>query len=303
MQGNLRWLSFSIFHDLSFEKVLSGHIHPLILFLEKEKSVESYFFIRYWEGGSHIRLRILCAEQFNSKVKKQIIEKTENYFLSIGIQHKKFKIVINEYSPEVDRYGGKKGMAISEEYFNNSSICVLRLINENNLNWDYELAITFAIQMHLIFMMEIFDTDEDRILFSNQVFTNWLSEAVRKNQSNECTQDEVDKLMGFFNESYKRQEKTIKKIIALIKKDKIENEALNKYRKSCKYFKKGICKLINRGELKYSFRNLNKNNITKEEQALIFLSDSYIHMNNNRLGIFLRDESFIAYVISKALIY
>src|SRR5689334_7949597 len=146
------WISVYIFHDLSFEKVLIELVKPLILQLENESLLLSYFFIRYWENGPHIRLRVLpnCnADQI--EIINQIESYSSTYFNGLKEKDLNYSIEFNEYIKESGRYGGKEGILIAEKHFKDSSETVIKILNDYNDEWDYSLAISFALQMHIIF--------------------------------------------------------------------------------------------------------------------------------------------------------
>jgi thiopeptide-type bacteriocin biosynthesis protein len=56
------WLSFHIFLPGAFESFLVDHLAPALLDDLKAGTIKRFFFIRYSEGGNHIRLRLMaCA--------------------------------------------------------------------------------------------------------------------------------------------------------------------------------------------------------------------------------------------------
>src|SRR2546423_157227 len=54
------YLSLHIYYNTTdLRTVLLGCVDPLIRRLESAELLSRYFFIRYWERGSHVRLRLL----------------------------------------------------------------------------------------------------------------------------------------------------------------------------------------------------------------------------------------------------
>jgi thiopeptide-type bacteriocin biosynthesis protein len=54
-----RWLSFHLFHAGDHDRLIAEGVLPLMQRLRG--SVKRYFFLRYWNGGTHLRLRLDCA--------------------------------------------------------------------------------------------------------------------------------------------------------------------------------------------------------------------------------------------------
>ncbi|MEV7780096.1 lantibiotic dehydratase C-terminal domain-containing protein [Kitasatospora sp. NPDC088351] len=53
------WVCAHIFYDTDQDALLAGCVRPLVAALTAEGLVQRYFFLRYWEGGPHVRLRLL----------------------------------------------------------------------------------------------------------------------------------------------------------------------------------------------------------------------------------------------------
>lgn len=66
------WLSYHIFYHGDQDLLLMGCIRPMILRLRTSNLVNDYFFIRYWNGGPHVRLRVR-AERKPSEVREMVL--------------------------------------------------------------------------------------------------------------------------------------------------------------------------------------------------------------------------------------
>lgn len=55
------WVCAHIFYDTDQDVLLTGCVRPLVAELTAEGLLGQYFFLRYWEGGPHVRLRLLPA--------------------------------------------------------------------------------------------------------------------------------------------------------------------------------------------------------------------------------------------------
>ncbi|WP_042142094.1 lantibiotic dehydratase C-terminal domain-containing protein [Paucisalibacillus sp. EB02] len=115
-----------------------------------QDDIETYFFIRYWLGGPHVRLRFTCKPEDYPKVKKRFEESIANFLAQRNvdlIDYKHFyqntalenenithtywcehgSVVEFEYEPEYERYGGREVMGNSEQVFYESSILANKL--------------------------------------------------------------------------------------------------------------------------------------------------------------------------------
>lgn len=137
------------------DSVLLDLVAPLAQRLWEQHLLRQGFFIRYFEGGHHLRVRFF-GEQRNllGPVRAQIDERICAYFAGsqprvsgpldqgpegIGDRSWQPRYATNtprpfpsyeyqRYEPEVERYGGPQGLRVSEQHFAFSSALALRII-------------------------------------------------------------------------------------------------------------------------------------------------------------------------------
>jgi thiopeptide-type bacteriocin biosynthesis protein len=154
----MKWLSAHIFYHHNQDILLNDCITPLLEELNRTYNLNAYFFIRYWECGPHIRLRLRIDNSAEmSTIKNVLTERINRYIsehpsLSINTQnlqetfdkmHQIEKIptplthnIYNncikfiDYHPEFSRYGGHEGIKIAEDFFCYSSKIALKLMNQ-----------------------------------------------------------------------------------------------------------------------------------------------------------------------------
>jgi len=153
------WQSIHIFiHDFSeHDRFIKNYLSP---YVQSSKNIHRYFFIRYWQGGPHIRFRfqgidprktyaeiesllLIYKKQYHStfslspdmfyanhKFDGQQPDEDELYWMDNFTAH------IIPYYPEENRYGTVEQLALNEKLFEYSSelaISLMHLLPENHL--------------------------------------------------------------------------------------------------------------------------------------------------------------------------
>src|SRR5687767_9461651 len=135
------WLSAHIFYAGSAELLLRRLVQPCI---EEAGTLLHatcpWFFIRYSEGGPHIRLRLQVLDK-NLPVMKELLEKHANrFFLAHPFSQETALLQYIPYVPEIIRYGNAETIAYAENQFCISSRYSLQSM-VNRQSWDIEMAL------------------------------------------------------------------------------------------------------------------------------------------------------------------
>mgnify|MGYP000433388326 CR=1 FL=1 len=266
----MTWLSVHLFYE-DLDQLLVAAVFPFLKKTKKDKKLEQYFFIRYSEGGKHIRLRIKTQEAaflkgqinlffnafFKATPSKRERESIDDY-PNNSIQY-------ITYEPEFDRYGGQKGIEAAEKQFHLSSEIVQKII-ENTPKWDYESAMGISIQLQLVFLS--------------------------------ATGFERSEALAFFDFYYKKWSTVLPKS-SLPKPEQINNQ------QGIINFVQSFWKNL---EGEPTFGNQILESWYSQNRKLMLTSDlstyydSYLHLLNNRLGIFNIDEVFLAKLLHKSML-
>lgn len=109
------------------ERLMSNQIRSLLHDLEKKNIIDKWFFIRYFDPDSHIRLRFRLKEN-NGEIGFQQLSICINHHLSKLLENRLIhRIVYDTYERELERYG-MDNIEIFESIFHLDSQCVLRLL-------------------------------------------------------------------------------------------------------------------------------------------------------------------------------
>jgi thiopeptide-type bacteriocin biosynthesis protein len=272
-----KWLSIHLFYSGSLNLFIEKAIKPFIEL--NQEFIFSWFFIRYTENGQHIRLRLLADKKnvvdlvkkgnfsfgifFTNFPSERLIE-NENNFINNAIQ-------IIDYQPETQRYGGKNGILISEQFFNYASETIFDFINTET---DYEATLLIGIVMNLYVAQSDFENDSTTLFQS--IFNHWLDFNLQHLAIPEA------EMIEQFETIYAEQGEMLTEITQSILFQKNEIEGFENWQKYCDE----------------TLERLRQTELTKPIPDILA---SYIHLNNNRLGISNFDESLMAYLILRSL--
>ncbi|MFH8385765.1 lantibiotic dehydratase C-terminal domain-containing protein [Kitasatospora sp. NPDC018058] len=73
------WVSAHLFYHGDQDAVVVGAVRPAVERLRLAGQAEGFFFLRYWEGGPHVRLRVLTSPEHAAQV-RSVIEETAAEF-------------------------------------------------------------------------------------------------------------------------------------------------------------------------------------------------------------------------------
>ena len=176
-----------------------------------------------------------------------------------------------DYQQETNRYGGEKGILIAEDFFHYSSKTVLNFINTEI---EYEEALLVGFVMNLYLAKSDFENNMTTLF--RTIFNQWL------NFNLQYLSISKDEMLQQFETIYEQQSEMLIEITQNILSTESEIEGFEHWQKYCDE----TCDKLRNTEL------------TKSIPEILA---SYIHLNNNRLGISNFDESLMAYLILRSL--
>ncbi|MFE4668823.1 lantibiotic dehydratase C-terminal domain-containing protein [Streptomyces sp. NPDC056716] len=152
------WLSAHIFYQGSLDLPLTHLVAPLIHELDMADFGYEYFFLRYWDGGPHLRLRIRCEPKWHPEVSGRLDAAAERFFAvhpapdvmsdadyaslaadlardegtapAFPALRPNNSLAYLPYRPELDRYARHTPIHVVEQHFDRSSRIVLPVISD-----------------------------------------------------------------------------------------------------------------------------------------------------------------------------
>lgn len=73
------WVSAHLFYHGDHDAVIAGAVKPAVERLRRAGLADGFFFLRYWEGGPHVRLRLPTRSEHAGEV-RSVIEETATEF-------------------------------------------------------------------------------------------------------------------------------------------------------------------------------------------------------------------------------
>lgn len=320
-----QWLSLHIYyHDSErFDHMIANSISPTIDYLCRQFSISHFFFIRYWEGGPHIRLRILLNPSDKNVIQDIVINRIQKYFdenpskinLNNLDYYKKIEqsgITINSeniwydnhslqeitYEQEYLRYGGVEAMKIAHLSFQFSSEAVFQILGIHNTDqkklgiaMDMMLLTALALEKPLDIMYRFFES------YSRYFKVYNPNEQFESEFLNQCQQ------------SFRQQSSILKTRIANLVNSYLYNRCstLNKFYTHWIESYEDVFRKLDAEHLKGRLQDPIKGQFLDGKQMESYgyvkqvIAKSYIHMNNNRLGLTPYQESYLAFLLAQGI--
>lgn len=247
------WLYYKIYTGFkTSDVILTEIIKPLTKELIKNKKIKKWFFIRYSDPDNHIRVRF----QFSEDQKYfEVIDKLNPLFKKILNKDLIWKIQIDTYQREIERYG-EKTIELSEELFYHDSVMITEFLDliegeeGEDLRW--------------LFCLKAIDQFLNDFKYSSLEKLNLL-ENLKNNYATEFQMTKHLKIQ--LDTKYRAKRKTIETFMDSFTKDQNEYPEIENLLKIKSFsISKAVDEII-------SHQNLNLND---------FLN-SHIHMLTNRL--------------------
>jgi hypothetical protein len=183
------WLNYHLYYHQALSSAVDGFVRPLVAGLLRSGWIDHFFFIRYWLGGPHIRLRLrprsgasalvteaaetrardfLASWPSTSKLDREAILRFNKQVLANDAHELDDSIYPDNsllafpFRPEIERYGGPELWRDSLDFFVVSSATALELLGVyGGEPRSRQLAIAFRV---LTYQALSFARDEDDLI-------------------------------------------------------------------------------------------------------------------------------------------
>lgn len=330
------WISMYIFYSSEAKPLLSECIAPLVDELRRRQLIHRYFFIRYWQEGMHVRLRLLPRQSADTTVIRDTAQHAVDTFLrrrpALPLQTDDMGTFFQDmfiaeygpqewerqygrtgmrarptntytycdYLPEYDRYGGPAGIELAEWHFEASSDLIIRLLSTTNVHLRtvlYGLSAQLSVTLGLTFLGEptaLADFFENYSTFWMRTYPDHIGDDEARDRFDRA----YDRMTGPLNQ------KIDGLTSALLSTDRSQlARFVRDWADHCGALRESIRKRSRAGELIFPTGpdKTARAPLTDPSQALRALLGGYIHMTNNRLGVGIHDEAYLAYLLRRSL--
>jgi thiopeptide-type bacteriocin biosynthesis protein len=268
-----RWLSAYLVCDEPWTPLLRGGVRPFVETACASALCDRFFFIRYWEGGPHIRLRLRPARGVDPAVLRGQVDVAFGGRLSV---------IHAAYEPELERYGGPERIDIAERQFEASSRAVLAALEED---WPYEKALGAAVTMHVAFAVAARWSRREAAAFFGRAIAGLAHWLVGPQPSPEALRE----LLGAFADRFAPQREALRRHV-----DAVWEAALGQ---ECD----GMPWLADWTRESGTLLGELRDTLGGRLDAAFPILVSYIHMTNNRLGVANHDEAYLAFLLARSL--
>jgi len=289
MGGRVEWLTaYLFFKDHVYSEAADRVIREVVAPLARACRPDAvrWFFLRYAEEGSHVRLRFLAPEPvLEETIWPRIAEAASASELVVRATRER-------YEPEVERYGGPSGLALAEELFHRQSETALALLGKITPGTrPQRLGKGLLAMLVLLFLYR----GERRAAadlarsYGTDYLKIWAKDAEEQEQwlrtFREAFDRQADRLAGYVESAWE----------ALESGGELTPE-LDAYRRDMDDVARRLRELFDQGHLRLDGRPA-----ATWDEHVRWIVPSYIHMMNNRLGVSIQEESYLSVLIAGTL--
>jgi len=329
-----QWDAFHIFYGGDTDALVRQCVMPLIEELEASNYLARFFYISYWLEGGHVRLRLKAADESRREgmrtrslavISLYLAEhpslhsmpelESSGYYESLfaaeyrGADRTPYfhedgtpRFVPNNtvqqrfYAPEFERYGGPRGMVISEDFFEQSTRLVFTLRSFRNVGVR-TMLLGSALEAMLVLAMVFLENRKDISDFFYAYYRRWVDLYEFDESYSDPTKQRA------YASSKTRIGEMVDGLYANFHRDGLGSMPgyLGHWAHECGRIRELIEAAVAGGEIEFDLPDRGRFVAESNRTALWVLGHSFVHMTNNRLGLTAADEAYVAYLIATVL--
>ncbi|TXC97999.1 lantibiotic dehydratase C-terminal domain-containing protein [Streptomyces sp. ISID311] len=307
------WLSCHVFHHGDTDPLLTDLLLPMVDDLRRAGRLERHFYLRHWERGPHVRLRMQVPPEQHDDVRAEVERRIVDYLerhpgptdtdpVRLGealrhlseLEHGDASDALVRtpeppntvrwiaYRPETAKYGGPEGVEIAEDVFHASSLLtgqVLRLVRNDRARLGVSLQLLLLASRALGFGRD------DRALFLRTYHERWAAYV------------SDDRLLAAWDEQYQLQRADYAKLIAGLDTGEPIGKGLGeRWERTLVQAIERLRPLVAAGRVWPAETDRSAPPVV----ALAALVSQYLHTTNNRMNVRPQGECFVAYLACRA---
>jgi len=304
------WLSAHLFFQGDLygpvcDRIILEVAAPFVRRCQRQNWISTYFFIRYRERGPHVRLRLYGEREtlerdvrpaLETHVEETLPEELRAYpyaggSVSDGRQDASPLHWI-PYEAEVDRYGGPDGVALAETFFYYSSETSLALLRQIEIG-DRSARLGKGLLAMLVLLHVFLEDAETAAALAQHYSAGYLKRRAREERL-------YTSWMEAFDTGYDRQAGNLTVYVRTAWSHLDGSEPLTPVLDT---YRTQLIEIRDDFKRLHAERRLARQGVVPDtwEHCVRMIVPSYLHMMNNRLGLSIPEESYLAYLITRAL--
>lgn len=219
------WVCAHLHCAVNQDDLIASLVTPVVRRLQRDEIVRQWFYLRYWDGGSHVRLRLLpVTPELSPLVERTVSKYAESYFHGkpttqapqspayqrIASQLAEAEglaqylttpvpdnaVVFRRYVPEIDRYGVGRSLDAVERHFGESSEIALASL-------DLSRSMAHRLKLGFLSMVSFMGNRED-----GPTYARTVGRTLMKPMAELGGGSAID-----FEERYQRQRDTLRTLV------------------------------------------------------------------------------------------
>jgi thiopeptide-type bacteriocin biosynthesis protein len=312
----LTWLSAQLFFRPDPElaqrlgdRILLEVVEPFVRRCQQRGWIQQYFFIRYKELGSHVRLRLqgdpeVLAREVRPALEEAVGLEGEPWVDNISSVHPVRHEILSHvrwlpYEPEFERYGGPEGVEVAEAFFQASSEAALHLLRSAARDGNVDPAVRSAkALLAMTVLLHTMSEGHEHAVALARSYSQYALDIVYKVTPGDP--GEAEEWHQAFDEGRIRQSEALFRAVRALWEVMGEDEELpsplDEYRAGLRRVRHRLGQLLDQGVLIKQGRRPEA-----WREVVEMLVPSYLHMMNNRLGLSILDESYLGHLAGSLL--
>ena len=305
------WLSLHVYLAAvpETEAFLEEQLAPRIRGWAAAGLLDSWFFIRYWEGGPHIRVRLSGTVAADAQAVREELEMAarsylvaqpvtrEIYYRSHSFDgtpvdrsalpwHEQGSVVAVPYEQEIQRYGGPEALAASERLFGLSSSIAMSVVKATRHDMAKRASLSFGLMAASILATRVSLQAMGQFFRHYAAFwANYHGAAAAQGPAVAATPGQVESL---------------RRLVRQVGKGAEALDLHGRWARGVEEFVDELDQLRGAGVLVSPFDGKPALDEQRYGMAVQNILSSQIHMLNNRLGVIPASEQVLAAALQRA---
>jgi thiopeptide-type bacteriocin biosynthesis protein len=282
------------------DRILLDVVRPFVERCREEGWIDAFFFVRYGDGGSHVRLRLhgvpaVLEETVRPALRAHLARVApgvrEGWPDGSGEPGALTHVARVPYEPETERYGGPDGVALAEAFFQASSEATFALLQ--TMGSDRSSRLGKALLAMALLTHAFVPVRAHAAVFARAYGMGYLRSLTPDDEAR-------SEWLGAFGSGYERQAAQlcahVDEVWERLEGGEPLSPTLDRYRAHLDGLRRRFDALCAEGRLLRA--GVPFPSVAEAVDAIV---PSYVHMTGNRLGVSIPEESYLAYLVARAL--